>query len=140
MLWNNCSIQITLHYYYIVFNYSLFLRLHLKRYKLLLFLWFFIHKVLFSGFLVINFSFSLLLTCLFILIGSVFIDPETCPQVWLKFFCGPYPKRIYVFASPTGLWKVAARLPVFVILPVVINIFIVFKESIPSSSSLQLCR
>ena len=33
------------------------------------------------------------LTCLFTLIVSEFIDPESCTQVWLKIFCGSYPNQ-----------------------------------------------
>ena len=65
---------------------------------------------------------------LFIL--SVFIDPETCPQVCYQIFSWPYPKRTYIFASPAGFWKVAVRVPVFVISPVVVNTLIGF-ESVP---------
>ena len=58
----------------------------------------------------------------------MFIDPETCPQVGMQFFSGTYPDLKYGFASPAGLCKVVARVPVFVILPVSINTFISFKE------------
>ena len=63
-----------------------------------------------------------------ILIGSALIDPETYPQVWLQIVSGLYPNRTYGFASPVGLWKVVARVPVFVIAPVDINTFIGFKS------------
>ena len=62
-----------------------------------------------------------------IFIGSEFIDTETCPRVWLKIFIGPYPNRTHGFSSPKGLWKVVARVPVFVISTVTINTFIGFK-------------
>ena len=41
-----------------------------------------------------------LLTYLFALIGSAFIDSETCPCLWLKIVHGPYLNRTYRFASP----------------------------------------
>ena len=43
------------------------------------------------------------------LIVTAFIYTNTCPWVWLKIFCGPYPNRKYGFASPAGLSKVMAR-------------------------------
>ena len=55
---------------------------------------------------------SWLLTCLFVLIVSAFIDPKTCPRVWLQIVCGTYPKKTCVFTSPSGLWKVLTRVPV----------------------------
>ena len=53
-----------------------------------------------------------LLTYLFALIVSAFVDPETCPWVWLKTSCGTYPNQAYVFASPAYLWKIMLRLMV----------------------------
>ena len=41
---------------------------------------------------------------------------------------GTYPNRTYVFSSPTVLWEVVARVLVFVIAPVAINILIGLKE------------
>ena len=67
------------------------------------------------------------LVCI-IFIGSEFIDPETCPRVWINIFSGPYPNWIYSFYSPVGLWKVVVMMPVSVIVPVAINTFIVCKE------------
>ena len=29
--------------------------------------------------------------------------------MWLKIVCGMYPNQTYIFASPTGLWKVVVR-------------------------------
>ena len=52
------------------------------------------------------------MTCFFALTGSAFIDPETCPWVWLKFFYELYPKRAYRFAFPIGFLKVTERVPV----------------------------
>ena len=53
-----------------------------------------------------------MLTCLFALIGSVFIDPKSCPWVWLKIICGTYPTWTYRFDNPVGLLKVIVRVPV----------------------------
>ena len=53
-----------------------------------------------------------LLTCFFALIWSGLVDTETCPHVWLQIICGTYLNRTYIFASPAGLWKVVARVPV----------------------------
>ena len=58
------------------------------------------------------------------LIISAFIYPENCCCAWLKIVSGPYPKQTHRFASPTGLWKVVERVPVFMISPVAINILI----------------
>ena len=63
-----------------------------------------------------------------IFIGSSLIYPETFPWVYLKIFSWTYPNRAYGFSSPTGLWKVVARVPVFVIAPVDINTMIGFKK------------
>ena len=63
-----------------------------------------------------------------IFIGVVFIGTETSPWVCLKVFSAPYPNQTYIFASPAGLWKIVARVLVFVISHVVINTFIGFKE------------
>ena len=46
------------------------------------------------------------------LIVPAFIYPNTFPWVWLKIFCGLYPKQTYIIASPVGLWKVVVRVPV----------------------------
>ena len=64
---------------------------------------------------------------LIIFILSAFIYTETFPWVLLQISSGPYPNRTYGFASPTCLWKVVARLPVFVIEPVAINTLICFN-------------
>ena len=48
----------------------------------------------------------------FALIVSVFIDPESCPQVWLKFICDFYPNCTYGFFSPACSWKVVEIVPV----------------------------
>ena len=53
----------------------------------------------FVGFWPVYFSFT----------GSVFMDLETCPWVWLQIFCGTYTNQTCVFSSPTGLYKVVAR-------------------------------
>ena len=39
-------------------------------------------------------------------IGSAFVDPETCPWLWLKIFSGVYQNCTYAFASPAYFWKV----------------------------------
>ena len=44
-----------------------------------------------------------------------------------KLTVGRIPNQKYGFASPTGFWKVVARVTVFVISPVTINILIGFK-------------
>ena len=62
-----------------------------------------------------------------IFIGSEFIYPEPCPWVWFKIVSGMYPNRTYILDSTPGLWKFMARVPVFVISPVVINTLIGFK-------------
>ena len=45
-------------------------------------------------------------------IGLALIDPETCLQVWLQFFIGPYPNWTYRFTYHAGLWKFVARMSV----------------------------
>ena len=50
MFSNHCLIKPTLHYFYIVFDYFLFLELHLNQYKLLLFIQLFFHQILFLEF------------------------------------------------------------------------------------------
>ena len=62
-----------------------------------------------------------------IFIGSALIDTETFYQVCSKIVSWPYPNQTYGFASHSGLWKIVARVPVFVISPVVINILIGFR-------------
>ena len=71
-----------------------------------------------------------------IFIGSVFIDPGTCPRACQQFFSETYPIRTYVCASPAVLWKVMKRVAVFVTSPVVINTLIGFK-AVPKF--LQVC-
>ena len=44
--------------------------------------------------------------------GSLFIDPKTCPWVWLQIFCGKHLNRTYGLSSPVYLWKVMERVPV----------------------------
>ena len=66
------------------------------------------------------------LVCI-IFIGSEFIDPETCPRVWLQIVYGLYPNRTYWFSSPAGLWKVMTTVLVLIILHVSINTLIGFK-------------
>ena len=44
--------------------------------------------------------------------GSTFIDPETCPQLCLQFFYGPYSNHIYRFSLPVCLWKVVVSVMV----------------------------
>ena len=62
-----------------------------------------------------------------ILIGSDYIVPEIFSRVCSQIFSGTYPKRTYTFASPAGLWKVMARVAVFLIPAVVINTFTGFN-------------
>ena len=50
--------------------------------------------------------------CFFGLIGSEFIDIETCTRVFLQIFCGKYLNWPYRSASLTGLCKVVTRVPV----------------------------
>ena len=47
MFFFNRPIELTFNYFFVVFECSLFMELQLKRYNLLLFLWLFIHQVLF---------------------------------------------------------------------------------------------
>ena len=54
----------------------------------------------------------LLFICLFALIGSAFIGHETCPRVWEKIFCWPYPNYTYRFSSPTVFRKFMTRVKV----------------------------
>ena len=53
-----------------------------------------------------------MLLFLFIIIGSAFIDPETCPCVCYQIVCGPYPNWTYGLAFPVSLSRVIARVPV----------------------------
>ena len=62
-----------------------------------------------------------------ICIGSAFIDPETCPWVWLQIVSGHIRTRNMDFPSLVGLWKFMTRVPAFVIVSVAINTFIGFK-------------
>ena len=55
---------------------------------------------------------SLIVDLSFEFIGSEFIDPETFPLVCYKIVCTTYPNQTYGFASPAGLWKFVARVPV----------------------------
>ena len=52
------------------------------------------------------------MTCLLELIGSAFIDTETCTRAWLEIVRGMYTNRTYGFPPPSGLWKFVVRLPV----------------------------
>ena len=63
-----------------------------------------------------------------IFILSAFIDPLNYPRVQFQSFSGIHPTRTYGFASPTGLWKIVARVTVFVISPLSINTLIGFKS------------
>ena len=49
---------------------------------------------------------------IFFMVISMFIDPDNCPQLWWKFFCGTYPNCTYAVVSPTGLRTVVTRVPV----------------------------
>ena len=55
------------------------------------------------------------------------MDTGTCTWVFYKIFSGMYPNRTYGFSLPEVLWKVVAKMPIFVISPVTINILIGFK-------------
>ena len=50
-----------------------------------------------------------------IFIRSVYIDTETCTQVWLKIFNWPYKNQTYGFGYPAAWWKVVARVSVFLL-------------------------
>ena len=50
-----------------------------------------------------------MLTFLFALIGSAFIDPENCLHLFKTIVCGTYIHRIYGFASPIYLLKDVVR-------------------------------
>ena len=75
MLSNDRLIELTFHCFYIVFEYSRFIKLPLNQNKLFLFLWLFIHQVFFFGVqcdssettfkLFIFALFCLLLTCVY---------------------------------------------------------------------------
>ena len=62
-----------------------------------------------------------------IFIGSYIIDPGNCPWVWFQIVSGMYPNCTYIFNFSADLWKVVARVPVFVIAPAAINTLIGFK-------------
>ena len=129
MFSNDCSIELTFRYFYILFNYFSFLGLKLNRYKSFLFIRWFIHEILFFGFFKISFKTSFVdfwLVCI-IFIGSVFIDPVTCTRMWLQIVSGTYTNRTYGFEFPACLCKVMVRVTVFVIATVAINTLIVFK-------------
>ena len=79
-----------------------------------------------SGFLFKTFFVDCLLVCT-TFIGSVLINPEACPRVCLQNFQWAVSKPYIDIFFPAGLWKVMARVTGFGILPVSINIFIVFK-------------
>ena len=103
--WTNLSLFYFLFYYSWFLNYSSTDTSYYYFFDLLLFNYCYLEFYL-------SYLRRWLLTCLFALIGLMFIDPETCPRVWLKIVCGPYPNRTYKFASPAGLWKAMARVPV----------------------------
>ena len=67
------------------------------------------------------------LVCI-IIIASLFIDPKTFPRVCSQFLVGCIQKGHTNFYFPAGLYKVVARVSVFVISPVVINALIDFKS------------
>ena len=46
------------------------------------------------------------------LIGSIFIDTDTCPWLLLHTVYGVYPNRTYVFSHHIGFRKVVTRVPV----------------------------
>ena len=126
-------IGLTFHSFYIFF-YSSFLELQLNLYKLFFFPRLFIHQVCSLGYWFdwykypSSYSFKSYfihcwLVCI-IFIGSMFIDPETCPRVQIQIFSWAYPNPTYRFASPAVLWKSMARVPVFVIAPAAINTFL----------------
>ena len=97
------------YHFYIVFNYYWFLVLQFNQYKVLLFIWLFIHQVLFFGFLVIIFVSlivdlflhwqyqRLLILKLFLgcdcklLVGRIqtrhtdFLPPQVCGRLWRGF-------------------------------------------------------
>ena len=52
------------------------------------------------------------MTCLFVLIGSEFVDTNTCSQTWLQIVYGPHPNWTYIFYSPAGMRKVNEMVPV----------------------------
>ena len=126
-------IKLNFHSFYIVFDYPLFIKVQLNQYTcfnllnhLFINYWFLEFLKSYSRYFLKPSSADCWLVCI-IFIGLEFIDPETCPQVWLQIISGQYPNRTYWFYSPTGLWKVLVRLPFFVIAPVEINTLIGFK-------------
>ena len=72
MLSNDCSIKLTFHCFYIVFDYSWFLEQQINWYTLLLFLQLFIHQVLFFELLV--FIFESLIVDLFFSIDWIIVN------------------------------------------------------------------
>ena len=102
--------KLTLHYFYINFDCSLFLVRQSNLYKLLYLLRVIIHLVLFFGVSVIIFA-LFIIDLFFTSFGSAFIDDETFPRVWYPVFSGLYTNQTYIFASPACFWKVVARVP-----------------------------
>ena len=85
--------------------------MNFRNYFQRLLLWFFLlQDIPFKSIIICNFSSNLsVVGCwlfFFVPIVSVIIDPDTCPRVWLKFFCGTYPNQTYWFASPIVLCKI----------------------------------
>ena len=67
------------------------------------------HKPYFVDFWPVCFSFT----------ASSLIDPETCTQLWLQVVCGPYKNWTSLFAYTSDLWKVVARVSVFISLSII---------------------
>ena len=112
MLSNDCSIKLTLHSFYILFDYSWFIELELNWYKVLLFIQLFINQVLFFWL----FCYHLYVVdywpvCSHWLDKRLFILKFVL-GCYLQIVSGLYLKWKYGFAPPAGLWKVITRFTV----------------------------
>ena len=73
--------------------------------------WFSWSKISLKFFTQAYFCWLLIFGCYIYVLELIY--PKTCPWLWLKIVCGPYPNRTYVYVSPAGLWNFMARVPVF---------------------------
>ena len=101
MFSNDWLIELTINYFYYLFDYSWTLKRQFNRYKLILFIWFMIFNYCYLEFYLSSLR-RWFLTYLSALIVLAFIDPETCPQFWLEIVSRPYPNRTYEFSHPSG--------------------------------------
>ena len=133
MFWNDCLIELTLQYFYILLSILIywsivkliqFIIIYLNVYSSNIALWSisFLDLRYPSTSLMKPFFVHCWLVCI-IFIWSEFIDPETCPWMWLK----TSTTFTYRFSYPIGLWKVVVRMHVLVMAPVAIITLIGFK-------------